>query len=67
MSFPAKKVINIAERLKEHPNEIWICSEYMAVWSEMLNRAIILRGDYLHLTDKELNLVLQEKIETVLI
>lgn len=64
MFFRKKKeiVVNLVDILKERQDEIFVCPQFMAVWSPGLNKAIFIYGDYTNLNEEEANRILQAKV-----
>jgi hypothetical protein len=58
-----RKVVNLVDILRRNPNEAFVCEEYVAVWSPALQRALIFKGDYRGMTDEEINLHIQARLD----
>lgn len=60
MSFTDNRedVVNLVEVLEQHPDKMFIGPEYMAVWSPVYGKALIIPGDYSQLTEEEANLLI---------
>lgn len=57
------KVVNLVDVLRRNPDEIFVCEHYVAVWSPGLQRALIFKGDYRGLTDEQINLHIQARLD----
>jgi hypothetical protein len=54
------------ETLKEHPGEVFISEQFMAVWWDELDRPLIVGGDYTTCSEEEINLILQKCIALIM-
>jgi hypothetical protein len=51
----------LATLRKETPDGTFVTDRYMAVWSELDGRMLLIPGNFLHLSDEEKEQVLQER------